>query len=212
VLRKTRGTTAARRAVIGAVALLVPALAGCEAGLNAPTQDFHPASNGAYAKTPDNITINNLFVLGGPSGSPIPAGGSAGVFLALANKGTATDSLVGVSAPGVATSVKLDRSVSLAPGASALLTGPVPEVVLNGLTRPLAGGQQITLKLEFARAGQVTVPVPVEPHDFYFDTFSPPAPSPTATATATPTTSASASPTATATGTASPSPTATTTP
>jgi copper(I)-binding protein len=202
VLRKTRATTAARRAVLGAVALLVPALAGCEAGMNAPTQEFHPASNGAYA-TVDGISVNNLFVLGGPSGSPIPVGGSAGVFLALSNNGTTADSLVGVSAPGVAKSAKLDSPVSLAPGGSALLSGPAPDVVLTGLTRPLAGGQAITLMLQFARSGELTVKVPVEPHDFYYDTFSPPA-SPT------PTTSPSATPTATGTAAAaSPSPTPT---
>jgi copper(I)-binding protein len=197
VLRKTRGRIAARRAVIGAVALLVPALAGCEAGMNAPTLDFHPASNGAHA-TVNQISVNNLFVLGGASGSPIPAGGSAGVFLALSNTGTTADTLTGISAPGVATAVKLDRPVNLAPGGSALLTGPAPEVVLTGLTRPLAGGQAIVLTLEFARSGELTVKVPVEPHDFYYDTFSPPAsPAPTTSPSATPT----------ATGTVSPSPT-----
>lgn len=201
MLRKTRGTTAARWTVLGAVALLVPALAGCEAGLNAPTQEFHPASNGAHA-TVNEISINNLFVLGGASGSPIPAGGSAGVFLALSNAGTTGDTLTGIAAPGVASSAKLAHPVNLAPGASVLLTGPAPQVVLTGLTRPLAGGQTITLTLVFAQAGDVPVKVPVEPHDFYYDTFSAPAASPTATA------SPSATPTATGTGSAaSPSPT-----
>ena len=35
-----------RRLLFGALAVLVPALAGCEAGLNAPTLEFHPASFG----------------------------------------------------------------------------------------------------------------------------------------------------------------------
>ena len=199
MLRKTRGRTAARRAVIGAVALLVPALAGCEAGLNAPTLDFHPASNGAHA-TVNEISVNNLFVLGGASGSPIPAGGSAGVFLALSNNGTTADTLTSVSAPGVATAVKLDRPVNLAPGGSALLTGPSPQVVLTGLTRPLAGGQAITLNLDFARSGELTVKVPVEPHDFYYDTFSAPAsPTPTASPSATPKPTATPTPSPTRT-------------
>ena len=36
-----------RRLLFGAIAVLVPALAGCEAGLNAPTLDFHPARAGS---------------------------------------------------------------------------------------------------------------------------------------------------------------------
>ena len=89
MIRRSLGKTVARRALIGAVALLVPALAGCEAGLNAPTLEFHPASNGAHAVV-DDIRINNAFVLGPPSGSTLPAGASAGFFVGLYNGGKAT--------------------------------------------------------------------------------------------------------------------------
>ena len=58
-----------RSLLAGAVALLVvPALAGCEAGLNAPTLEFHPASSGAH-KVIDGLTISNVFVLAAPSGA-----------------------------------------------------------------------------------------------------------------------------------------------
>jgi copper(I)-binding protein len=191
VLRNSRGKTVARRAMISAIALLVPALAGCEAGLNAPTLTFHAASNGAHTVIND-ISVNNVFVLGPSSGSTLPVGGAAGLFLALYNNSPRSDSLVKVSAPGTATSVKLEKgTVDLTPGSSALLTGPEPVVVLTGLTRPLTAGQTITITLDFSQTGAVTLQVPVEPHDFYYGTFSPAptsaspsaSPSPSATAT-----------------------------
>ena len=52
-----------RRLLFGVLAVLVPALAGCEAGLNAPTLEFHPAAFGAYADK-NGISISNAFVLG----------------------------------------------------------------------------------------------------------------------------------------------------
>jgi len=121
-----------RRLLFGAIALLVPALAGCEAGLNAPTLAFHPASNGVSV-VKNGITIDNVFVLGPALGSALPAGGRAGVFLALlAPDG---DRLVSVTAPGSAKSVKLaDGSVDLPQQQLVNLAGPAPKVVLTGLT------------------------------------------------------------------------------
>ncbi len=208
MLRKSRGTTVARHAMIGAIALLVPVLAGCEAG--AP--NFHAANNGAHDVV-DNISINNLFVLGPAVGETLPVGSSAGVFLSLYNSGKSSDSLTKVTA-SVASSVKLDKgSVSVAPNASTLLTGPEPEIVLTKLTTALRGGQSITVTLDFSNAGPVTLQVPVEPYAFYYDTFSPaPSPSTSPTAKASATAKASSTATATTTGTATASPSATATP
>jgi copper(I)-binding protein len=197
LLRKSRGTTAARRAIIGA-ALLVPVLAGCEAGYNAPTQEFHEAAAGAYS-TPSpsaGITVNNAFVLGPATGATLPAGSSAGLFLALYNSSGSGDTLVSASAPGTARSVTLEKGpVSVSPSASVLLTGPQPELVLTGLTRSLTGGQTIAITLTFANAGKVVLEVPVEPDAFYNTALSPPAsPSASASATASATSSPSATP------------------
>src|SRR5262249_61278852 len=82
VIRSRSGRTVANRLLIGALALLIPAIAGCEAGFNAPTLEFHPASAGVNA-TVNGIKINNVFVLSAPSGSSVPAGASAGMVLAL---------------------------------------------------------------------------------------------------------------------------------
>ena len=175
MIRSHSGRTVANCLLIGALALLIPAIAGCEAGLNAPTLEFHPASAGANT-TVNGIKINNVFVLSAPSGSSVPAGSSAGMFLALFNGGMSDDQLLGVSAPGSAASVQLSGgSVSLPVQSAVNLTGPQPEVVLNGLTRPLSGGQAVRVIFNFQRAGAVTLDVPVEPQSYSFATFSPPA-------------------------------------
>ena len=168
-----------RRMLFGVLAVLVPALAGCEAGLNAPTLEFHPAAFGAYANK-NGISISNAFVLGPPLSGPAVAGGRAGVFLSITAANG--DTLTSVSAPGTATGAKIaGGSVSLPPAAPVDLTGPVPQVVLTGLANPLQGGETVTLNFTFAEAGTVTMAVPVEPQAYEYSTFSPPptpAPSP----------------------------------
>jgi copper(I)-binding protein len=158
--------------LIGAVALLLPALAGCEAGLNAPTLEFHQASNGTTV-VQNNIRIDNAFVLGSPPDTVAPAGGQTGAFLAIqAYNG---DRLLSVSAPGAASSVKLTGGpVNLPPNALVDLSEPTPKVVLTGLIKPLSGGQTIQMSFTFAVAGTITLPVPVEAHTDYYATYSPP--------------------------------------
>jgi copper(I)-binding protein len=161
-----------RRILFGALAVVVPALVGCEAGLNAPTLDYHPAAFGAYANK-NGISISNAFVLGPPLNGPAVAGGRAGAFLAISSENG--DKLVSVSAPGTASAVTIKGgSVNVPPQALVDLTGPVPQVVLTGLANPLEGGETVTLNLNFAEAGTVTMAVPVEPHAYEYATLSPP--------------------------------------
>jgi copper(I)-binding protein len=201
VFRSSSGKTVARRLTIGALALIIPAIAGCEAGLNAPTLEFHSASGGAYT-TFNGISINDLFVLGAPTGS-VPAGSSASMFLALFNNGSSADKLVGVTAPGAATSVKLvGGGVNIPASSSVNLTGPSPSIVLSGLTKALPSGGSIPVTLDFQRAGDVTIQVPVQPQAFQYSTYSPPPPSPAASPS---TQSAKAAATKSPQGEASPS-------
>ena len=168
-----------RRLLVGAIAILVPALAGCEAGLNAPTLEFHPASYGV-STTVNGIVIDNLFVLGPSLGSTLPAGGQAGAFLSL--EAYSSDRLESASAPGAASSVQLlTGPITLNQDSPVDLSGPHPVIVLNGLTNPLMGGETVQLTLKFANAGPVTLMVPVEPAAYDFATFSPP-PTPTPSA------------------------------
>jgi len=168
-----------RRLLIGALAILVPVLAGCEAGFNAPTLEFHQASFGVSTMV-DGINIDNVFVLGPVPGSTLPAGGQAGLFMALQSSNS--DQLTSISAPGAASSVQLGNGpINLSPNTLVDLSGPAPLLTLVGLTNPLSGGETIQLVLNFANAGQVKLMVPVEPAAFEFATYLPP-PTPTASA------------------------------
>jgi copper(I)-binding protein len=182
-------TSAVRRACAIAAAAAIPLLAGCEAGLNAPVLHWHSPTAGTNKAVPAAsgrgfIAIRNVFVLGAPLNASLPAGSSASVFLAMVNTG-ARDQLASMSAPGTATSVTLPAGgVSLERSHTVLLTGPQPEVVLNGLTHTLVNGRNIRLVLRFQNAGSVTLFVPVIAKVSYYATYSP-APSPTPTPTAT---------------------------
>jgi copper(I)-binding protein len=213
VIRASFGKTAAGRLLLGAgaLAVLIPAVAGCEAGNNAPTLQFHAASAGAQTVF-NGIKITNAFVLGAPSGSTVPSGSAASMFVSLYNSGSNSDTLLSATAPGSAASISLSGgSVTLPVNAAPVnLTGPEPKVVLENLTKPLTAGSTIPVTFDFRHAGTVTLQVPVEPKSYYWSTYSPPAPTATApvsTATATP--SASATPSTSASGTASATPTAT---
>jgi copper(I)-binding protein len=188
-----------RRMLLGALAVLVPALVGCEAGFNAPTSEFHPAAFGAYAKK-NGISISNAFVLGSSTGVVVPR---AGVFFAVVSQHG--DRLVSINAPGTAPLVRIaGGAVNLPPQVPANLTGPEPKVVLTGVSSPLSGGSTVTLNFTFARAGTVTVQVPVEPHAYEYATYSPPPALPTPTVTKKPKPSAGGSASASASPTATP--------
>ena len=210
MIRASSRKTAAGRLLLGAgvLGMLIPAIAGCEAGDNAPTLQFHPASSGAQA-TVNDLRLTNVFVLGAPAGSVVAPGSSAGLFLSIYNSGASSDTLEQVTAPGLASSITLSGGpVALPANAAPVnLTGPTPKVVLENLAKPLRGGSFITLTLQFAHSGAVTLQVPVEPQSFQWATFSPPAAAP-----ATPTSPASPASTATPTAPATPGATATASP
>jgi len=186
VIRTSRGGTASRCILIAAAAVLVPLIAACEAGPNAPTLHWHPPTGGTH-KTLGAITISNAFVLGAPVGKVLHSGQNAGLFLGLTNVGTGSDRLLAVHAPGEAGQVQVPAGgVTLAPQGQVLLTGPQPRVVLTNLTRPLTGGSVVTVYLVFAKAGTTMLQVPVMPASSFYTTLSPapaassPSPSPSA--------------------------------
>jgi copper(I)-binding protein len=182
VIRRSSRRTVARRTLIGALVLLLPAIAGCEAGTDAPTLEFHPANAGADTVF-NGIRISDAFVLGAPAGS-LPSGSSASMFLSLFNTGSGDDQLTSASAPGWATSVQLSGgTVSVPVNTDVNLSGPEPSVVLSNLTKPVEGGAAIPVTLDFQHAGSVTLELPVQPQSDYFSTYSPPPPSPTPSAT-----------------------------
>jgi hypothetical protein len=214
VIRSGWGNARLRRLLLVSVAALIPVLAGCEAGNNAPTQEFHPPTDGAAAVTGD-IAIRNMFILGAPLGSSLQPGQSASLFFALVNTGT-PDRLLSISAPGSAASVRLPGGgVAVSSLRPVLLTGPQAQAYLSGLTRTVTSGSAIQLILDFQNAGVVQLQVPVLPQAAQLVTLSPP---PSATPSVTPSPTARAvrhrrhRPSATPAVTASPTPTVSPTP
>jgi copper(I)-binding protein len=202
VIRARFGKTAAGRLLLGAgaLALLMPAIAGCEAGNGAPTLMFHAASAGSQTVV-NGIRITNVFVLGAPSGSTLPAGSNASLFLSLFNDGATDDTLQSISAAGAA-SVTLDGgTVALPSEIPVNLTGPQPSAVLNNLSAPLPAGGYVKVTMQFKNAGPVTLQVPVEPQSYYWATYSPapiaPASVPASTPAATPGSTVAPNPTVT---------------
>ena len=168
-----RRTASLRALAVVAAAVLAPAIAGCEAGFNAPTQRWHQPAAGASTVVNNAIRINNVFLLGAPPAFTLVRGGSAGLFLALENSGP-PDRLISVTAPGTAVAVQMPAGgVQLGTQQQVLLTGPAPQVILRRLTRSVNGGQHILVVLHFLRAGRVPMIVPVMPRAQWFATFSP---------------------------------------
>ena len=202
MIRPRFGKTAAGRLLLGAgaLALLMPAIAGCEAGNGAPTLMFHAASAGAQTVV-NGIRITNVFVLGAPSGSTLPAGSSASLFLSLFNDGATDDTLQSISAAGAASVTLAGGTVALPSETPVNLTGPQPSAVLNNLSAPLPSGGYVKVTLQFKNAGPVTLQVPVEPQSFYWATYSPapsaPASVPASVPSATPGSTVAPNPTVT---------------
>jgi copper(I)-binding protein len=174
---------ASRRLALVAAAALIPVLAGCEAGNNAPTLAFHFPTDAA-GTTVGDLAIRNAFVLGAPLGRNLAAGQSASVFLALVNvRDGAPDTLVSISAPGTAASVALPGSTPVVYGHPVFFTGPHPQVVLTNLTRTVTSGSSIRLVLTFQKAGPITLLVPVFARASSLVTYAPPQPVVTPTVT-----------------------------
>jgi hypothetical protein len=178
----SHGAVRPRRLIAVAITALVPLLAGCEAGNNAPTNQWHQPTQGASA-TLGSIVISNVFVLGPSIGGQLSPGDSASLFFAVTNTG-APDKLTSITAPGSAASVTIpNNTVNLASNKAVLLTGPAPKATVNQISRVLTGSSAIKLVMTFQNAGTVTLQVPVVPMANYFATFSPapltpPTPSP----------------------------------
>jgi len=168
---------APRRLALVAAAALIPVLAGCEAGNNAPTLAFHFPTDAAGATVGD-LSISNVFILGAPLGRSLAPGQSASLFLALVtNRGGAPDKLISVTADGTAASVSLPGTPAIVYGHPVLFTGPHPQVVLTYLTRTVTSGSTIRVVLTFAKAGPVTLLVPVFARAAHYVTYAPPQPS-----------------------------------
>jgi copper(I)-binding protein len=192
-MRQTLGEPAvtSRRWIVAAAAFLAaPVVAGCSVGFDAntntpyaPVEGAALIEQGAYGK--QSIHIPQAFILGPDSGGQIPWRGSVPVYLNILNSGTAPDALTAVSA-GTVAQAKLTAPVQL-PVDQLVNTGkPAPQIVLEGLSKGLRGGESIRLDLQFANAGTVSMDVPVMTRSREYTAYpavpgAVPAPTPSAT-------------------------------
>jgi copper(I)-binding protein len=121
----------------------------------------------------DGVHVENAYVL--TSG---PGAMSGAVFLEIVNHSTnSSDRLLSASsdaaqrvelhthlidANGVARMVEVEDGFAVAPGETHLLERGGDHIMMMGLTRPLADGDVIELKLLFEREGEVVLEVPVD--------------------------------------------------
>jgi hypothetical protein len=183
VIRSGWGSALPRRLLLVGVAALIPALAGCEAGNNAPTLKFHYPTDAAGTVV-GQLSIRNVFVLGAPLGFSLHKGQSASLFLAVVSDG-APDTLTSIDAPGTATSVTLPAGgITVRDQHPVLLTGPRPAAFLTNLTRSVPGGTDVKIVLNFRNAGPVTLVVPVMARAAHYVTYgTPPSPTPSVSPT-----------------------------
>ena len=182
--RQHRGYKPLRRLLLISAVALLPVLAGCEAGNDAPTLGFHPPTDAATAQA-GKLSIQNVFVLGAPLGSSLQKGQTASLFFSVVSNGP-SDRLVSISAPGTATSVQLPSGgIAVTASQPVLLNGPKTQAYLVGLTRTLTGGTVIKLTMNFQNEGAVTLQVPVMARAAHYVTYGPPPASPTASPSAT---------------------------
>jgi copper(I)-binding protein len=171
-----------RRLLLASAVAVIPVLAGCEAGTQAPTLNFHVPTDASTASAGD-LLVRNAFVLGAPLGSKLQPGDTASLFFSVLTT-SGSDRLVSISAPGSAASVQLPGgSLAVTANHPVLLNGPSTKAFLVGLTRQITGGSTLRLVLTFQKEGQVTLTVPVMARAAHYVTYGP-APSPAASTTA----------------------------
>jgi copper(I)-binding protein len=103
-----------------------------------------------------------------------PSAGDAGAaYLRIANRGSATDTLLAVAGPQGSTGMVMTTTdgrmttvagIGLASGETLAMLPGGTHVMFSGLPRSYAVGDTFPLTVRFARAGEVLVPAPVVPY------------------------------------------------
>ncbi|MFF3440893.1 copper chaperone PCu(A)C [Streptosporangium sp. NPDC002721] len=177
------------RAIVAAAFLAAaPVLAGCGAGSDAITNKPYSPTEALSVKK-NGIDISQAFFLGPDSGATLPAGGATPLYLSLVNTNAGSDQLVGLGVDPALGTAKVSAPVALPHDQRVNVGKPTPTILVEGLKKPLRGGEGLKVQLQFANAGivQLTIPVVTRSREF---TAYPQAPGATAAPTPTPTPSA----------------------
>ncbi|GAT66311.1 copper chaperone PCu(A)C [Planomonospora sp. ID91781] len=187
-------TRNSRHRAIAAAAFLAaaPALAGCGAGFDAITTQPYAPTEATSVKV-KGLDITQAFLLGPDSGGTLPAGASTPLYLYMVNTTGQPDQLVGVGVDPALGTAKVPAPVPLPAGGkqAAVVGRPAHSIVIEQLKKPLRGGEEIQVQLQFEKAGIVPLRIPVVTRSREFATL-PPAQGASAAPTPTPTPSATA--------------------
>ena len=166
MIRARSGKTAAGRLLLGAgaLALLIPAIAGCEAGNDAPTLAVPLRVRRGAHRRQRNPDHQRLRARRARPARRCRAARRRPVPLAVQRRQRAPTRWRASRRPARPRASRCPAARSRFPSDAAPvnLTGPQPEVVLNNLTTPLTGGSNVTLTLQFQHAGPVTLAGPGE--------------------------------------------------
>lgn len=216
--RRTAAPLRGRRlAAAAGVLLAVPLAAGCAAGFDSTTQQIKPDAGAGQV---GDIRVNNVWVV------VDQATGNAEVIAAVANGGSGSDTLTGVTATNMpakvagteadaaSTGISVDSGSVSIPGGQSVSFGQTGSPELELADAGFQTGLLSQVTFTFAQAGSVTVTAQIQPNTGLFADDDPnsgipkPTPTPVMT-TAISTTSATDSPTSTPTGSATGTPTVT---
>ncbi|MEV8633791.1 copper chaperone PCu(A)C [Streptosporangium sp. NPDC051023] len=180
-------TRKSRHWAIAAAAFLAaaPVLAGCGAGSDAITNKPYTPTEALSANV-KGIAISQAFFLGPDSGSKLAEGGAVPLYLSLVNTNQGTDKLVGLGVDPALGTAKVAAPVDLPTELRVNVGKPAPTIVIDGLKKPLSGGESISVQLQFERAGIVPLTIPVITRSREFGDL-PQAPAPSAAPATSPT-------------------------
>ncbi|WP_261555477.1 hypothetical protein [Frankia tisae] len=131
-------------------------LASCASGNDALT-NFARTTTNSVAGSVGAITLRNVYVAG-----PVSQGDSAPVVSAFFNAGGEPDTLVSVSSPETGGG-QPPKQADIPSGGGRIFIADASAPTLLGVTQNLPIGSQLPITFTFAKAGSVTLDVPVEP-------------------------------------------------
>lgn len=171
-------TRTARRSVAALTASAAVLLAaGCGSGQVGTIGSQVAAVNGGQGQS-DKIAVRDVTIQFPTTGSSYEPGQDAPLLFTISNSGTASEQLESITTsagqvklvgakqvPGQATLVSAAQQSAdgTTTGSTAPVNGSAGEVQarITGLTQPLKPGLNITVTFTFAKAGAITMPVPL---------------------------------------------------
>ncbi|CAO5191112.1 periplasmic copper chaperone A [Frankia sp. AiPs1] len=153
-----RRRMASRRVGVALLASVIGAagLTSCAAGTDALTNYARTTTN-STAGAIGAISLRNVYLAG-----PVKQGGSAPIVSAFFNSSDSPDTLVSVTSPSAGSGrVSSPAEIPAGGGHVFIADGSAPS--LQGVPRDLLIGAQLPITFTFAKAGSITLQVPVEP-------------------------------------------------